>query len=132
MDVAVDFMSSGGIGVFRPRTLDSIQHAIRTVTAAIAHARAAGIAKLLVDATALSGVRPPGIGTRHQMAREWAEAAGGELALAVVVRREYIDPEKFGVVVAGNFGLVSNVFDRVEDALEWLRALKGTQAIKST
>jgi hypothetical protein len=56
------------------------------------------------------------------MARSWAEAADGRLRVAMLVRPEFIDPERFAVVAASNFGLTSQVFDQESDALAWLRA----------
>ena len=40
--------------------------------------------------------------------------------LAMVVRPEMMDPEKFEVTVATNRGLDGNVFDSEKDALAWL------------
>jgi hypothetical protein len=42
--------------------------------------------------------------------------------MVVVARPEFIDPERFGVVAAANFGLTVQVFEREEDAFAWLRA----------
>ena len=38
----------------------------------------------------------------------------------MVLRPEMMDPQKFEVTVAGNRGLVGNVFDSEKDALGWL------------
>lgn len=56
------------------------------------------------------------------MVRAWAEAAQGMLRVAIVVSPEFVDPEKFGVIAAANFGLVGNVFDSEAGALAWLEA----------
>ena len=42
---------------------------------------------------------------------EWADEGGrGGVCLAMVARQEMIDQQKFGVTVAANRGLVSNIF----------------------
>ena len=40
----------------------------------------------------------------------------------------HIDPERFGVVAAGNFGMEANVFTDERSALRWLREVAGTKA----
>jgi hypothetical protein len=44
--------------------------------------------------------------------------------LAIVVRAELIDPEKFAVIAGRNFGFVSDVFEAEHEALDWLRTLE--------
>lgn len=39
----------------------------------------------------------------------------------MVVPPEFVDPEKFAVVAAANFGLAANVFNNEADALAWFR-----------
>jgi hypothetical protein len=43
----------------------------------------------------------------------------------MVARPEMIDPEKFGVTVGRNNGLVCDVFPSEPEAEAWLRNLKG-------
>lgn len=93
------------------------------VTSALAQAFAQRHDRLLVVATDMVGFDPPGVAARHQMIRHWAGAAQAWVRVAMVVRAELIDPEKFGVIAARNFGMVGDVFDDEHDALEWLRAL---------
>jgi hypothetical protein len=40
--------------------------------------------------------------------------------MAMVVRPEMMDPDKFEVTVATNRGLIGNVFDSEKEALAWL------------
>jgi hypothetical protein len=61
---------------------------------------------------------------RLSMTREWADAAGGVVSVAIVCRPESIDPEKFGVTMAASFGFVANVFESENEALDWLRDLE--------
>ena len=42
----------------------------------------------------------------------------------MVVPGDLIDPDKFAVVAAANFGFTAEVFTGEADALNWLRELK--------
>jgi hypothetical protein len=117
------FEMIGDIAVFRPRASSmSIDRAIGLVKSAIEAAREQQIRKLLIVASGLDGFESPSVATRHMLAREWAGAAGGAVQLAVVAKPEMIDPQKFGVVVATNFGAHANTFAAEAEAIEWLRA----------
>jgi hypothetical protein len=50
---------------------------------------------------------------------------GRMLRLAVVARPEMIDPHQFGVTVAANRGLVSNIFTAEAEAIAWLASRQG-------
>ena len=63
----------------------------------------------------------PDIATRYFFIHEWARAAGGCVFVVLVARPEMIDPQKFGVTVAANAGLTSEVFDSEEEARAWLQ-----------
>ena len=54
------------------------------------------------------------------MIEELAQEAKGIVAVALVIQPEYIHPEKFGVTVAKDFGLVMDVHTSEADALKWL------------
>jgi hypothetical protein len=43
------------------------------------------------------------------MVEEWAQTAESMVVVGLVVRAEYIHPQKFGVVVAADFGLTCDV-----------------------
>ncbi len=116
------FEIMGDIAVFRPSASMPIEQAIWLVRSAIESAREQQIRKLLVVASDLDGFESPSFATRHMLAREWAGAAGGAVQIALVAKSEMIDPQKFGVVVATNFGASANAFTAEADALAWLRA----------
>jgi hypothetical protein len=78
------------------------------------------VKKLLFNATGLLGVPVPTLVDRFLMAEEWAHQGRGAVAVALVVPAEYIHPKKFGVRVAADFGLVSDVYTSEPDALMWL------------
>lgn len=111
-----------GIAYYRLGDPRGFRRTVQDVSSAISMAREQGLHKLLVVITTEAiNYEPPGVGERHAMVREWAEAAEGMVAIAVVVPPTYIDPEKFGVVTAANFGLAGNTFSNEAEATTWLR-----------
>ena len=125
MDELVGFMIKGGRGFYHPVGSVSYDEAVARVRAAIEVARKNGARGLLVDTTALTGFPSPDTFQRFLAAVKWAESAGGRLRLSMVARAEMIDPAKFGVTVAANRGLVSNIFTTETEALAWLDAKLG-------
>jgi hypothetical protein len=109
-----------GRGIFRPKGRMSLEAAAEQVTAAIAHARAHGIKELFVNATGLTGFGPPNLSERYFIVDNWARVARGAIRLAMVVRPEFIDPQKFGVTVALNRRFIVDVFELEAPALAWL------------
>jgi len=75
---------------------------------------------LLIDTTNWTGHDSPTTLERYEVAKTFSQAAGGAVRLAMVVRPELMDPEKFEVLVATNRGMVGNVFDSEKAALAWL------------
>ena len=106
----------------RPVQLAAPRGASVAARAAITAACASRAADLLVDTTTLTGFPAPDTLQRFLAAVGWAEEAGGRLRLAMVARAEMIDPCKFGVTVAANRGLVSNIFTTEAEARAWLDA----------
>jgi len=98
----------------------SLAAAAELVTVALAHARAHGIKELLVNATGLTGFPPPSLSERYFIVENWARVARGAVRVAMVLRPEYIDPNKFGVTVAFNRRLIADVFEVEGPALAWL------------
>ena len=125
MDEPVGFTLEGQRGLFRPAGYVSFDEAVLCVRAAIAFARARQAADLLVDTTALTGFPCPDTFQRFLAAVAWADEAYGQLRLAMVARPEMIDERKFGVTVAANRGLVSNIFETEAEARAWLDAPRG-------
>lgn len=115
----------GGRGHYRPVGSVSFDKAVAWVRAAIAFARSNHAVDLLVDTTMLTGLLSPEIFQRFLAAVAWAEEAAGRLHLAMIARAEMIDPQKFGVTVAANRGLVSNIFTTEAEARAWLDAPLG-------
>ncbi len=119
------FSIAEGYGRFCPQGQMSLQEAVALVTRAIVFCRDNKIPKLLVDVTRLTGFPSPSVVDRYWFVREWAGEARGSVSAAMVARPEFIDPEKFGVMVAANAGWRCDVFASEQQALEWL--LKGKQ-----
>jgi hypothetical protein len=114
------FEVTNSCAFYRPDGKVRLHEAIRLVTEAIALTRERKIPRLLVNITGLTGFPSPNLADRYFILREWADAAKGSLRLALVARPEMIDPEKFGVTVAGNAGLTAEVFTSESEALIWL------------
>ena len=109
---------------YRPTGQVSLDKAVQMVAAAIALTREQNLRKLLVVTSGLTGFEPPDIVTRYFFVREWARAADRVVRIAMVARPEMIDPQKFGVTVAANNGLIADVFESEKDALAWLQNLR--------
>ena len=90
------------------------------INRAIASCRTRGIAKLLVNATGLTGMAVPTLVDRFLMIEAWALEAKGVVMVALVIQPEYIEPRKFGSKVARHFGWMAEAFSSEMDALEWL------------
>jgi len=113
-----------GIGIFRPTGSCRFQQVVAMVTGIIVQARERGIRKLVVVTYGLTGFEPPSLSERHWMVREWVEASQGKLKVAMVVPPEFIDPHKFGIVAAANFGVTADVFTSEAEAMKWLQELQ--------
>ena len=112
----------GSRGVYRPVGSVAFDEVVVWVRAAIAAACSNEAASLLVDTTVLVGFSSPDTFQRFLAAVAWAEEANGRLRLAMIARAEMIDPQRYGVIVAANRGLVSNIFTTEEEARAWLDA----------
>ena len=97
-----------------------LAEAASKVIEVIIFAREQGMRNLLVDTTGWTGHASPDTLERYSVAQAFAEAARSGVVLAMVVRPEMMDPDKFEVTVARNRWLVGNVFDSEKDALAWL------------
>ena len=75
----------------------TISISIELIRERIAQAYEQRISKLMVVITETSGYEVPSLAMRMVMMREWADAACGFVRPAIVCRREFIDPGKFGI-----------------------------------
>jgi hypothetical protein len=109
-----------GICRFHPRGECSLVEAVDLIGSAIGYCRNRRIARLLVIGTDLVGVSVPTLVDRFLMVEEWAHKASGFVMVVLVIDAKYIHPEKFGVRVAAEFGLMCDVYDSESHALKWL------------
>ena len=123
MSVRENFEILGDYVVFRPTGKVSLERAVEMVTDAIVFAREHRIRKLLVNTENLTGFEPPSLTARYFFVHDWARAAR-DVRVALVTIPERIDPQKFGITVAANCGVIAEVFTSEEDALKWLEGFK--------
>lgn len=109
-----------GIGRFHPRGRCTLVEAVDLISSAIGWCRASSVGRLLVNGTGLEGMSVPSLVDRFLMVEEWAQVGSGLVVVALVVDAKYIHPEKVGVKIAADFGLICDVCDTEPDALEWL------------
>ena len=107
---------------YRPVSEVQYDDAVDLIDAVIEYCRQKGIGKLFVDITQLTGFPPPSTVERFSFAKKWAETAGGALVMSMLAPTEMIDPDRIGITMAGNRGLVSNVSDNESEAIKWLLA----------
>jgi CheY-like chemotaxis protein len=115
-----NFVLETGYAVHRPVGYVSFDEAVELVRAAIAAARRHQVRDLLVDMRELTGFPSPDSFERFLAAVDWADEAKAGVRLAMVARAEMIHPQKLGVIVALNRGLVSNIFTSEVEARAWL------------
>jgi hypothetical protein len=112
-----------GIAVCRLAGEYAFPSGVHIMRDAIAQARARRISRLMIVITETTGYGVPSLSMRLAMMREWADAAEGFVRVVIVCRPEYIDPNKFGVTMAANFGMQAEVFASEGDGMAWLRRL---------
>jgi hypothetical protein len=111
---------SDGICRYRPHGDCSLVEAVDLIARALAYCRKKRVNKLLVNVTGLTEVPIPSLVDRFLMIEEWAQEAKGMVLVVLVVHAEYVHPEKFGVKVAADFGLVADIYTSETDAFRWL------------
>ena len=125
MDELDGFRIEGGRAFYHPTGSVSFNEGVAMVRSAIAATRSSGVRELLVDVRSLTGFDPPTISKRFDAVEEWSREARGVVRLAMVAPFEMIDPQKFGVTVGANRGLISNIFPTEAEACAWLDARSG-------
>ena len=120
MKAPENFQLMEGYCCYRLSGHGPLTKAASKVMEAITFCREQGMRHLLIDTTSWTGHASPDTLERFNVARAFTEAAHSAVKLAMVVRPEMMDPDKFEVTVATNRGLAGNVFDSEKDALAWL------------
>ncbi|HEU4569276.1 MAG TPA: hypothetical protein VFS07_01750 [Gemmatimonadales bacterium] len=114
------FTETPAYGHYRPAGEVTYAQAVELLLGAIAHARAAGISRLLMDATALTFTTSPSLVDRMGMGQRVATTGQGQVRLAVIAPAHLMDPQKFGAVVAMNRGQPVDIFADEPSAIAWL------------
>ena len=120
MEPLAQFEITGGRCFYRPSGSVSAGELADLISAALERARAAAVQDMVVNITEMTGFESPGPAYRRWIARRWAEALGPQIPLALVARREYICPEKTGLVVAAEAGLKAYICETEAEAIVWL------------
>ena len=105
--------------VYRPSGQTSVDEGVRKAAAVMSYCRAQKIRRLLFDTTHLEFPTPTTM-ERFNMGASFASATGGAVRVVVVAKPEMIDPQKFGMTVARNRGLWTEVFTSEDEAVTWL------------
>lgn len=113
-----DFES--GYVCYHPAGKVSLEEAAELCKRAILFARENGVARLLVDATGL-GFPSPTLAERYFISRAFALEARGVVTVALALRPEILDPERFGVKVATNLDMKITAVATRTEALQWLQ-----------
>jgi hypothetical protein len=128
MNTLAHFEVVGKRGFYRPAGKVSFEQAVDLVAESMRTARSLGLASLLINTLGFTGISPPSIFGRHQLALKWAENAGPKLHVAMVARAELLDPERIGVIMAQNRGVSGDVFTSESAATIWLDARHDNKA----
>lgn len=120
-----------GRGFHRPIAHVSLDVAVRMVTDVLVYAREQGIKEVFGNGHGLTGFDSPTLSERFFLAEKWATAGAGAVRFSLVIHGHMIDPEKFGMTVANNRGLVCDVFDNERDAIAWLDRLNAQSESRS-
>lgn len=121
-----------GYAVYRPRGPATAAEAITALFPVLAWCREAGIQKLLADARGIEGLTIPTTAERFHLGEESARSAGGEVQVAFVAPERILDPQRFGMMVAQNRGLIVNVFTDEVRALDWLAGPRALRPVLET
>jgi hypothetical protein len=125
MSEPIKFEIKAHCAVFRLAGELQLMDVIHGMAEAIRAAREQGLRKLMVDATRVApSSRPIDTASRYFGAPEWAKAAGGQVAVALVSRPEKIASHGYDALNAALLGLQFSMFDSKSKALAWLNTLK--------
>jgi len=91
----------------------------RRAEAAAQACRDGGTGRLFVDASVYDVV--PTILERYELANHAVKVSAG-LRVAVLIAPAFLDPNKFGIMVAQNRGLTVDAFTDRQKAVDWLLA----------
>ena len=106
---------------YRPVLDTTLEEGIELVDGAIRYCRDNDIGCLLMDIRGLTGFPSPSVTDRFWLASKWAETARGKVIVSFLAPAELCLPDKIGIMVATNRGLLCDVFSEEVEAVNWLR-----------
>jgi hypothetical protein len=110
-----------GIAYYRPVASVSFPEATALLLRAVDACNEIGAKKILIDTRRLIGFKIPTTVQRFNFAEQLSDHSDG-IAISFLAQQEMIDPEHFGMLVATNRGVLTNVFPSEADAMSWLHA----------
>lgn len=122
MNTSEEFEIIGKRAIYRPVGRVSFEQAVEMVANTMKLARDRGCVDMLANLHGITGFPSPSTVGRYSMALRWAESAGSQLRVAMVVRPEVMDPQKIGVLMAQNRGVTGDIFLTETEAIRWLDA----------
>ena len=127
INVTGQILVSGDCVFYRPAGKVTLEQGAELVDQAIVYARDRALPKLLINCTELVGFPSPTLPQRYFLVRGWAQTAQGRVQVAMVARAGMIDPEKFGITVARNAGLLAQVYPTEPEAVAWLQRVSASK-----
>lgn len=115
---------NGTRAFYRPRGVISPCLLVDLLCYVLQDIRARGRKEVLLNLSGISGFDSPDADFRRWAVKRWAQAANGEVRVALVLKPEYICPERTGMVTAAQEGLHAHVCADEREALEWLDVLR--------
>ena len=107
---------------YRPVLETTLEEGIDLIDRAISYCRDNDIGCLLLDIRGLTGFPSPSVTDRFWLASQWAETARGRVVVSILAPAEMCLPDKIGITVATNRGLLCDVFEKEDEAVNWLRS----------
>jgi hypothetical protein len=131
MNLPGDFEHAGTRGFYRPVGDTTLEQLIEKAVVAIRTARQMGLIDIVVNTMGLTGFGAPTVLERYSIGIRLVESAGAALRVAIVVRPDFIDPQKLGLLVFQNRGGNGDIFTSEADALAWLDKQLGSRLHKA-
>ena len=117
-----NFVFHEGFALYKPTADVCLDQAVGMVDDALEFCRTSRIGCLLVDITGFSGFPSPSLADRFWIISGWAAKSRGRVIVSFIAPPAFIQPDKIGVTIAANRGLLMDVFTEEPDAVRWLRS----------
>jgi hypothetical protein len=111
---------TGTRAFYRPRGVISPCLLVDLLAYVLQDVRAKGRKEMLLNLSGITGFESPDATFRRWAIKRWARASAGDVRVAMVLKPEYICPERSGIIAAAAEGLHAHVCTDEREALEWL------------